>query len=204
MQSWVHIGDWKSHNKKGSVLIIHGFHSLLITSSVRLFFLLHHTQVPSWSWTRQHSAFWSQLSPSKQVSCSHSTSTMFFKMLCMLLVISFPWPPSCSEVMLSPPERRKAWRALWRQIWRASQAVVVKSNLPADAGDTRGMSLSPGLGRSPGGGNGNPLQYSCLGNSTSRGAWQATVHGCKESDMTEQWSTHTHTHTHTHAQRQEL
>jgi len=43
----------------------------------------------------------------------------------------------------------------------------------------------PGLGRSPGEGNGNPLQYSCLGNPTDRGAWQVTVHGfAKESDMT--------------------
>ena len=38
----------------------------------------------------------------------------------------------------------------------------------------------PGSGRSPGKGNGNPLQYSCLGNSMDRGAWQATVHGVAE------------------------
>ena len=44
-----------------------------------------------------------------------------------------------------------------------------------------------GLGRSPGGGNGNPLQYSCLENPMDRGAWQATVHGvAKQSDMTQQ------------------
>ena len=45
----------------------------------------------------------------------------------------------------------------------------------------------PGLGRSPGEGNGNPLQYSCLENPMNRGAWRATVHGvAKESDMTKQ------------------
>ena len=44
----------------------------------------------------------------------------------------------------------------------------------------------PGSGRSPGKGNGNPLQYSCLENPMGRGAWQATVHGVAESDMTEQ------------------
>ena len=46
----------------------------------------------------------------------------------------------------------------------------------------------PGLGRSPGEGNGNPLQNSCLENTTDRGAWQATVHAWsyKESDMTKQ------------------
>ena len=51
-------------------------------------------------------------------------------------------------------------------------SVVV--NLPARAGDT---SEIPGLGRFPGEGNGNPLQYSLLGNPMDRGAWQATVHG---------------------------
>ena len=46
--------------------------------------------------------------------------------------------------------------------------------MQGDAGD---VSLIPWLGRSPGGGNGNPLQYSCLENPMDRGAWQATVHG---------------------------
>ena len=47
-------------------------------------------------------------------------------------------------------------------------------NLPVNAGDMDSVS---GLGRSPGKGNGNPLQYSCLGNSVGRGAWWVTVHG---------------------------
>ena len=54
--------------------------------------------------------------------------------------------------------------------------------------------FGPGLGRSPGEGNGNPLQDSCLENPMDRGAWRGTVHGvAKESDMTE-WLTHTHEH----------
>ena len=61
-------------------------------------------------------------------------------------------------------------------------------NLPANAGDEGDMSSIPGSGRSPGGGNGYPLQYSCLENPTDRGAWWATVHGITESDMTEQLS----------------
>ena len=44
-------------------------------------------------------------------------------------------------------------------------------NLPANAGDTRDVGLIPESGRSPGGGNGNPLQYSYLGNPMGRGAW---------------------------------
>ena len=55
-------------------------------------------------------------------------------------------------------------------------ALVVK-NLPTNAGDVRDEGLTPGLGRSPGGGHGNPLQYSCVENSMDREAWWATVHG---------------------------
>ena len=54
-------------------------------------------------------------------------------------------------------------------------------NLPANAGDIRDEGSIPGLGRSPGGGNGNLLQYSCLENPMDRGAWQATVHGVANS-----------------------
>ena len=65
---------------------------------------------------------------------------------------------------------------------------VVK-NPPAKAGDTGDAGSVPVLRRYPGGGNGNPLQYSCLENSRDRGAWQATVHGVeREWDTTEQSS----------------
>ena len=60
-------------------------------------------------------------------------------------------------------------------------------NPPANAGD---MGLIPGLGRYPGEGNGNELQYSCLGNPTDREAWQAIVLGTAELDMTEKAYVH--------------
>jgi len=60
--------------------------------------------------------------------------------------------------------------------------TVVK-NLPANAGDTGDESSIPGLGRSPGGGHGHPLQYSCLENPVDRGAWWATVHGISQSQI---------------------
>ena len=58
-------------------------------------------------------------------------------------------------------------------------------NLLVNAGDARDWGFISGLGISSGTGNGNPLQYPCLENSIGRGAWQATVHGVTESDMTE-------------------
>ena len=58
-------------------------------------------------------------------------------------------------------------------------------NLPVSARDIRDAGSISESGRSPGGGNGNPLQYSCLENSTDKGAWPATVHGvAKELDKT--------------------
>ena len=59
-------------------------------------------------------------------------------------------------------------------------ALEVK-NLPANAGDTGDTGLIPGSGRSPGEGNGSPLQYSCLGNRMDRGTWWAIVHGVTKS-----------------------
>ena len=53
-----------------------------------------------------------------------------------------------------------------------SQVALVVKNLPASAGDIRDVGSIPGWGRSPGGGHGNPLQYSCLENPMDKGAWQ--------------------------------
>ena len=70
--------------------------------------------------------------------------------------------------------------------------MLVVKNLPANVGDVRDVGLIPGLGRSLGGGNDNPLQYSCLENPMDRGAWRAIYSPWdrKESDVAE----HTYTH----------
>ena len=59
-------------------------------------------------------------------------------------------------------------------------SAAVRASI-CNAGDTGGPGSSPGWGRSPGGGNRSPLQYSCLGNPMGRGAWRATVHGVTRS-----------------------
>ena len=68
-------------------------------------------------------------------------------------------------------------------------ALALK-NLPANAGDIRDTGSIPGLGQSPGEGNGYPLQCSCLEKPMDRGAWQATVYGVTEPNMIEQLHTH--------------
>ena len=66
------------------------------------------------------------------------------------------------------------------QRWASLVAQMV-NNLPANVGDISDMGSLPGLGRSLGEGNGNPLQYACLENSVDEGAWQATLHGVAKS-----------------------
>ena len=75
----------------------------------------------------------------------------------------------------SPSEKKKDYLPKW-----ASQVMLLVKNLPDNAGDIRDVGLIPGSGRSPGGGHGNPLQCSCLGNLMDRGTWQATVLGVIE------------------------
>ena len=61
--------------------------------------------------------------------------------------------------------------------------VLVVKDLPANAGDIRDAGSTPGLGRSLGGGHGNPLQYSCLENPMDRGAQWAAVHGVAKNQI---------------------
>ena len=75
--------------------------------------------------------------------------------------------------------------------------TLVKNPL-ASLGDARDSLSIPGSGRPPGVGNGKPLQYSCLENSTDRSLASYSPWGRNESNTTEQMNTHSHTHTHTH------
>ena len=92
--------------------------------------------------------------------------------LCKMYVVNMPlgyfeiiW--SCKQYWQQSLESGKGW---------ASQVALVVKNPPASARDLRDPGLIPGLGRSPGGEHGNPLQYSCLENPTDRAGWRAAVH----------------------------
>ena len=81
----------------------------------------------------------------------------------------------------------------------AFQVALVAKNPPANAGDIRDADSIPGSGKSPGGGHGNPLQYSCLENPMDRGTWQATVHRVEKSQTRlKQLGTHTCTYISVH------
>ena len=88
-------------------------------------------------------------------------------------------------VLLSEMEKEQVGKGIKRSALhctgQASQMVLVVKNLPANAGDIRDVSSIPGLGRSPGGEQSNPLQYSCLENPMDIGASWATVHGVAKS-----------------------
>ena len=95
-----------------------------------------------------------------------------------------------------PNCRREILTKLFNQFvpqhpWGFPGGSVVKKST-CNAGRTGDVDLIPGSGRSPGGGNGNPVQYSCVENTTERGAWQAKVHGFAELDRTEA-TEHAHT-----------
>ena len=92
----------------------------------------------------------------------------------------------CSGLGSVPDWGTKILHALWHGQKRMLPSGAVVKNLPANAGDTGDSGLIPGSGRSPGGGNGNSLWYSCLGNPMDRGDLQTTVPGlAKVSDMTQ-------------------
>ena len=102
--------------------------------------------------------------------------------------------PSTSKVSLRPINNSSFLLPLpcFKPPSICSQVVPVVKNPPANAGDIRDVSSIPGLGRSPEGGHGNPLQYPCLENPMDRGAWQVTVHWVTKGQTWLKWfSMHT-------------
>ena len=90
------------------------------------------------------------------------------------------------RVFTAPWSELEKLQARWASGAETSPVAPVGRNLPVSAGDVRDLSAIPGSGRSPEGGHGHPLQYSCLENSTDRGACWAMVHSVhKELGMTE-------------------
>ena len=91
-------------------------------------------------------------------------------------------------------DRLRRWTVVAPFLPWVSQVVLVVRNPPASAGDAVDLGLIPGSGRSPGVGNGNPLQYSCWDNHMDRGSWWARV--------TKSWPrVGEHAHSHTHARQ---
>ena len=113
-------------------------------------FLLPSSLYTSWSWL-------------KNIKCISTTESLYSLFLWnSLLPDLLPSPSSLSIFIILSSE--------------IATLVLVVKNLPANAGDIREGGLIPGMGRSPGGGHGKPLQYSCLENPMDRAAWQAAAH----------------------------
>ena len=91
-----------------------------------------------------------------------------------MLISTLQQSESAIHIHISPPFWISVpFRSQQSTEWASQVALMVK-NLPANARNVRDAGSTPGSGRSPGEGHGNPLQYSCLENLMGRGAWQAT------------------------------
>ena len=92
-------------------------------------------------------------------------------------------PPGCTPPSASPghPHPHFLYQAEFYLPFKGFPNGSVGKESACNAGDTGDAGLIPGSGRSPGGGNDNPLQYPCLENPMDRGAWQDTVHGITKS-----------------------
>ena len=109
----------------------------------------------------------------------YPASLLVFLGLCFLFSSPCFWSCLCVAVAFFFLQKIREQQL----VRRASQVAQLVKNLPANVGDARDMSLIPGLRRSPGEGNGSPLQYSCVEDPMDRGAWWAPVHGVTKSQI---------------------
>ena len=91
----------------------------------------------------------------------------------------------CGDEKVLELDSGDGWKTLWMYYGLLNVKYTAVHSLPVNARDARDPGSIPGWGRSPGGGNGNPRQYSCLENSMDRGAWRAIVHGVRHDWATE-------------------
>ena len=117
-----------------------------------------------------------------RVSCGKNHWYLPTSPLAKLFSMDFPWISS-----FKPHHSSLTWILfLLNETMWASQVVPVVKNPPTNSGDTRDLGSIPGLGRSPEGGHGNPLQYSCLENPHGQRSLAGySSWGCRESDMNE-------------------
>ena len=111
---------------------------------------------------------------------------------CPLLVAKVGGPPGLGQRLCQDHLFPVTIWVLVMSTGRGFPGGLVGQDSTCSAGDTGDAGLIPGLGRSPGEGHGNPLQYSCLDNAMDRGAWRATVHGVARSRTQQKPSEHTH------------
>ena len=130
-------------------------------------------------WTGQCTWLWPRSFSIKYMlsSCTHAEECSVQQ--CLQL-------PKLEATQLSINVTIDKYRYLYIQVM-ASQVVLVVKNLLASAGDRRDVGLIPGLGRFPGEGHGNPLQYIFLENPVDTGVWQATVHRVIKSQTWLKW-----------------
>ena len=103
--------------------------------------------------------------------------------ICQQIWKTQQWPQDWKRSVFIPIPKKKQWQRMFKLPYNCAHftGFLDSSDGKASAYNAGDVGSIPGLGRSPGEGNGNPLQYSCLENYMDRGAWQATVHGVSKS-----------------------
>ena len=100
-----------------------------------------------------------------------------------------------------PIKRQGQWKGMFAFFWKLATRGTGEGRLKNQPAKARDLSSTPGSERPPRVGNGNPLQYFCLGNPMDRGAWWTTVQGVTKSQTgLSDWQKHRHTHSHTNHQ----